>query len=232
MKRKIITLVLAMAASSIFSASVMAEDAKINGFYDIGTEENVAIVPYAGETAVTVAEKNIDDDTDMEAVYVDSDRLDVTFSAATADDHYGIILVEGTEIPTKDTPIYYINQDTAGSESINFNVYPKTPEATVLLTLYISSSDENFELLSIPVNYAVDATEVEEEEPSYTLGDVNSDNKVDAKDVILVRRHLAGGYGVTIVEVAANVNGDAKLDVKDVVTLRRFIAGGYGVELK
>lgn len=231
MKRKIITLVLAMAASSIFSASVMAEDDKINGFYDIGTEENVAIVPYAGETAVTVSEKNIDDDTDMEAVYVDSDRLDVTFSAATADDYYGIILVEGTEIPTVDTPIYYINQDTTSSESINFNVYPKIPEATSLLTLYISSSDESFELLSIPVNYAVNAAEAEEEEPSYTLGDVNEDNEVDAKDIILTRRFLAGGYGATINEAAANVTGDDKLDVKDIVMLRRYIAGGYGVEL-
>ena len=108
----------------------MAADETISGFYDIGTATDVVITPYAGETAVEVAEKNIDSDEAKENVYVDSDRLGVTYSDATANEHYGIILVDGSELPTKDTEIYYINQETASGSSVAFNVYPKLPAET------------------------------------------------------------------------------------------------------
>ena len=230
MKRKIITLLLTMAAASLISTTVMAADETISGFYDIGTATDVVITPYAGETAVTATEKNLDSDADMEVVYVDSDRMAVTFSGATANEHYGIILVEGTGLPTKDSVIYYIDQETATSSNVSFNVYPKNPEKTTDMTLYISSSKAGATLISVPVSYADDV--VVEVAPSYTPGDANEDNEVDVKDVITIRRFVTGGYGVTINEAAANVNGDRDVDVKDVITLRRFITGGYGVELQ
>ena len=49
---------------------------------------------------------------------------------------------------------------------------------------------------------------------------------------MLIRRYIAGGWGVTIDEYYADVNGDGKLNLKDVVLLRRYIAGGWGVTLK
>ena len=72
----------------------------------------------------------------------------------------------------------------------------------------------------------------EEVAPAYTAGDANGDNEVDVKDVIAIRRHIAGGYSITINEAAANVNGDDKIDVKDAIAIRRYIAGGYGIEFK
>lgn len=68
--------------------------------------------------------------------------------------------------------------------------------------------------------------------PSHTPGDVNCDNNIDIKDVIAIRRYIAGGYGAAIDEAVANVNDDTKIDVKDVIIMRRHIAGGYGVGLK
>lgn len=65
-----------------------------------------------------------------------------------------------------------------------------------------------------------------------TAGDVNGDGKVDAKDVNLIRRHIAGGYNVNINTLAAEVNGDGVIDAKDINLIRRYIAGGYNVELK
>ena len=311
--KKIITLVLAMAASSVFCTAVMAADETISGFYDIGTATDVVITPYAGETAVEMAEKNIDSDDAMENVYADSNRLDVTYGGAVANEHYGIILVEGSELPTKDTEVYYINQETAASASVAFSVYPKLPSETKDMTLYISSSAEDADLVSVPVNYAVNAAVAPEEcehsydagvetlaptcaedgvktytctlcgnsytevipatgehswnegvvtlEPTvdaegvktytcsvcgetkteaieklpaatHTPGNVNGDTEVDVKDVIAIRQHIAGGYDVEILEVAANVNGDAVIDVKDVIAIRQFIAGGYDVELQ
>ena len=186
-----------MAVSTMVSATVMAADEGIDGFYDIGTKENVTIVPYAGETAVTAQDKNIDSDADMEVVYVGSDKMAVTFSGATANDYYGVILVEGSDLPTKDTEIFYINQETAASTSVAFNVYPKLPAETKDMTLYISSSAKNAGLVSVPMSYAVNATEATPT-PSHKPGDVNEDVEIDVKDVIAIRQYIAGGYGVEL----------------------------------
>ena len=65
----------------------------------------------------------------------------------------------------------------------------------------------------------------------YTLGDINGDSVVGTKDVTVLRRYIAGGYDVTVVDEVLDVNRDAAITTKDVTTLRRFIAGGYGIEL-
>lgn len=67
---------------------------------------------------------------------------------------------------------------------------------------------------------------------TYTPGDVNADNKINATDVVLMRRHIVGGYDVEIDEDAANVNDDGKVNSMDVTIVRRYIAGGYDVRLK
>ena len=64
---------------------------------------------------------------------------------------------------------------------------------------------------------------------TYIPGDVNGDNCVDAKDINLIRRYIAGGYNVTINKVAADINADGKVNADDVNLLRQYIAGGYGV---
>ncbi len=66
----------------------------------------------------------------------------------------------------------------------------------------------------------------------YTPGDVNDDGNINGKDVTLIRRFNAGGYGVTINESAANVNDDGVINGKDVTLIRRYMAGGYGVKLE
>lgn len=66
----------------------------------------------------------------------------------------------------------------------------------------------------------------------YTPGDLNDDQKVNSTDVIMLRRHIAGGYELTINEAAADVNADNKRNSTDVILIRRYIAGGYDVELK
>lgn len=66
---------------------------------------------------------------------------------------------------------------------------------------------------------------------NYLPGDVNSDDVVNAKDVIFLRRHITGGYDIEINESAGDVNNDGNLNSKDVILIRRYITGGYDVEL-
>ena len=67
--------------------------------------------------------------------------------------------------------------------------------------------------------------------PEFTLGDVNDDGEIDVRDVISLRRFIAGGYNIIVNEKAVDINKDSGVDVRDVITLRRFIAGGYGIEI-
>ena len=62
-------------------------------------------------------------------------------------------------------------------------------------------------------------------------GDVNEDDALNAKDVTVLRRCIAGGYGVTVDPAKADINHDGTVNAKDVTVLRRCIAGGYGVTL-
>lgn len=66
----------------------------------------------------------------------------------------------------------------------------------------------------------------------YMPGDLNGDGKINSSDIILLRRHIAGGYEQSINESAADVNDDKRRNSTDVILLRRYIAGGYDVELK
>lgn len=72
---------------------------------------------------------------------------------------------------------------------------------------------------------------IEAKSNDYIPGDVNGDRLVNALDVHLVRRHIAGGYDVEINTLAADVDADGSVTEKDVTKLRKCIAGGYGVEL-
>lgn len=63
----------------------------------------------------------------------------------------------------------------------------------------------------------------------FTYGDVNSDKKINTTDVIMMRRHIAGGYEQNINDQAADVNVDLKVNTTDAILTRRYIAGGYGI---
>ena len=101
------------------------------------------------------------------------------------------------------------------------------PKRLIALALTIVSL-----LQWLPAESVVSAVDSVRADTSYIPGDVNGDKNVDARDISLVRRYIAGGYGVAINTEAADVNADGNIDALDINFFRRGIAGGYGVELK
>ncbi len=69
-------------------------------------------------------------------------------------------------------------------------------------------------------------------EYEYMPGDPTGDGAIDTRDIISIRRYIAGGYGIEIIFAAADVDKDGVIDTRDIILLRRYLAGGYNVELK
>ena len=61
-------------------------------------------------------------------------------------------------------------------------------------------------------------------------GDANGDNTVDGRDLIRMKRYIAGYTDAVIDPVNADVTGDEIFDGRDVVRLARYLAG-YDVTL-
>ena len=60
--------------------------------------------------------------------------------------------------------------------------------------------------------------------PTVTAGDVNNDGAVNMKDVLILRKHLAG-IEVEMNANAADMNADGAVNMKDVLALRKKLAG-------
>ena len=58
-----------------------------------------------------------------------------------------------------------------------------------------------------------------------TRGDANGDGTVNMKDVLLLRKHLAGIAVSGLDEQASDVNDDGAVNMKDVLSLRKYLAG-------
>ena len=63
-------------------------------------------------------------------------------------------------------------------------------------------------------------------------GDLNGDSSVDMRDLLMLRRWFAGGYGVVLDEEDADLDHDGSATVRDLVLLRQYLAHGYGVTLE
>lgn len=103
---------------------------------------------------------------------------------------------------------------------------PKGYDAAVSLT-YDPDDVFDGDYENIPVNMISGSVKIS----GRVAGDANGDGKLTLKDVILIRRWMAGGWNVTIDESLADVNGDHVVNLGDVILLRRFLCGGWGIKL-
>lgn len=81
-----------------------------------------------------------------------ADSIAVTVPA-TDDADYSVLLVNGSDLPTSETGIAYINQVQADGNTVTFNVLPKLGSCGAACTLYIGTNATGENLISIPVTY-------------------------------------------------------------------------------
>lgn len=115
--------------------------------------------------------------------------------------------------------------------SLTFEVDAAVNDAILPITLsytYGNIQDVNDNAVSVKfINGSVTVI-------SYTPGDVNSDGRINANDVRLIRQYISDGrrlnyeegYNVYINELAADVTGDGVINTADITRIRRYISDG------
>ena len=57
----------------------------------------------------------------------------------------------------------------------------------------------------------------------YTPGDANGDGRINTRDTVALRRYIAGGYDIKVVEPALDANEDGRINSRDVVYVRNMV---------
>ena len=222
-----ISLVIILGAFAITASA--AEDVTPAGFYNIGTNGNMEVTALSGDAAAEEVAVDLDGDGENETLYANSDVLNVVCSQATEGAYYGVILVEGSGLPTVDNEIYYIDQKTAEGDSVAFAVIPKLPAERTDLTLYVSSSVKDSALQSVALAYTTEGTPDEPDTPDtpeYTLGDIDGVPGIAIEDAVMSLQFVAELKTPTAAEkLAADVNASTTVTIEDSVMILQYIAG-------
>ena len=138
-----------------------------------------------------------------------------------------------TKVEYSIEPQLYDESDKYTDKFIICGDFASVDEITVSASAdCVSYAGVNAKANSLTATSSNPPVDVEPGESDGLSGDANGDNAVDLKDVVIIRRYVAGGWDVEIDTVNADVNADNIVDLKDVVLTRRYIAGGWDVELK
>lgn len=178
-------------------------------------------------TGVTVTPMLADGETEAaqntNKVYVNAERVTVTFSGATASKYYLVVALDDTnQYPTVGDDgknnVAYINQETASGETVSFDVYPKALVSGQTYNVYISSNDGSKYTKVASFSYYA----------PFTPGDVNMDKVININDAMSVINHIVSKEILTGNNLlAAEVTKDSPINVNinDAMEIINYIVG-------
>ncbi len=141
--------------------------------------------------------------------------IEATTTVFDARDFF-VTYCDGYDEATKTVIFYDVpRSDLKGNVTVlnNLVIFPATEEAGI----------ERLEMGFLPDGRIFD---VWERHYGDLLGDLNTDYTVDLKDVLLLRKLLAGEADLATVNVdQADFDGNGKVNMKDVLMLRKYLAG-------
>lgn len=113
----------------------------------------------------------------------------------------------------------FINESNSTVVSINAFTYGENMSKLVKISGGSVGVYNNYNMTNISVN---DVTYNINLKPSVT-GDINGDSKVNAKDYVLIRKHILGTSLTGDNLTRADVNKDGKVNAKDYILIRKII---------
>ena len=215
MKKSVKILLLFAALAAITCLSVFATD----GAFDV-TLEN------AFSSTLTVTPKTADGTaiTADGGFYEGAEKFDITYSAATNEDFYLLLVLNAEGVPTESS-IVYIDQVTADGTSVSFTAYPSALENDTTYYIYLSSNDGMGYQKAASFTYG-ENTVTPPPAPSFVFGDVNGDDEVLINDATRLLNFIAGNVTLSETELlAADVTHDNEVLINDATRILNFIAG-------
>lgn len=129
---------------------------------------------------------------------------------------------------------------TQSGNSVRFLISDTNTDIVTLVCKFYVKSDAS-ENVQISVSYglqsfsdnngnyvypALDAGTIYISDSDLLYGDANNDGGVNMKDILLMRKIIAGAEDDSAINITlADVNGDGKIDFKDLLFLRKFVSG-------
>ena len=196
MKRKITALFLAALTLLTLSTAALADDTALGAYH------------VQSKTGYTFRVENVTADGGF---YANADTFTLTCSNASGETL--VYLVEGSGVPTEQN-LQYIDQ--SGTDT-TFTLKPKGLEADKTYRVYVSTaSKEPTEAASF--SYGA--------KPTYTLGDVNNDGKINSSDALLILQSAVGKITLSATQtLAADVNKDGKINSSDALKVLQYAVG-------
>lgn len=200
MKRKLSALLLAALLLVSLSMTALAADPPAYGAYNIKAESGYTLMPDGAADG---------------GFYANASAFTLSCPAGTSGEQTLVLLLAGkSSVPTADN-LQYIDQQ-ASDGSISFTLKPKELTAGMSYSVYLSTTSKAVTRVA-SFQYG--------EKPAYTLGDVNDDGNIDAKDAVLVLRYAAKLANLNSQQqLSADVNADGAIDAKDAVKILRYAA--------
>lgn len=168
-------------------------------------------------------------------VYKDDDTITVKVSTLEESEETSLLVTKGTatiaEAFADTTKVYHIDQVAADKDGVS--TFSFTYSGTDTLTVY--SGYATMAATDIPYETVIDESTPPTPGASYTLGDVNGDEAVNASDITSVVQFILNGSeftksdGVTPYEygkTAADVNVDNAVNASDVTKIVDYILNG------
>ena len=196
MKRKITALFLAALTLLTLSTAALADDTALGAYH------------VQSKTGYTFRVDGVESDGGF---YLGADTFTLTCSNTSGETL--VYLVEGSGVPTEQN-LQYIDQ--SGTDT-TFTLKPKGLEADKTYRVYVSTaSKEPTEAASFSYG----------ERPTYTLGDVNNDGKINSSDALLILQSAVGKITLSATQtLAADVNKDGKINSSDAFKVLQYAVG-------
>lgn len=198
MKRRILALFLAaLTLLTLTTAALAAEEA--NGAYNVQSKTDYTLRVDGAEN-------------DGSGFYANADTFTLTCTGTTGETL--VYLLEGTDkLPTEEN-LQYIDQ--SGTDAA-FTLKPKTLEAGKTYRVYVSTANKT---PTEAASFSYGA------KPTYTLGDVNNDGKINSSDALLILQSAVGKITLSATQtLAADVNKDGKINSSDALKVLQYAVG-------
>ena len=198
MKRRILALFLAALTLVTLTTAAFA-DGEAYGAYSVRSK-----------TGYTLRVENVTEDGGF---YPEADTFTLTFQTELTEQTL-VYLVEGADtLPTEEN-LQYIDQSGSGTV---LTLKPKTLEAGKTYRVYVSTTSK---APTEAGSFSYGA------KPSYKLGDVNNDGKINSSDALLILQSAVGKITLSTTQaLSADVNKDGKINSSDALKVLQYAVG-------